>query len=101
MIASFPCSAMFWIVYEYSKYLISNNSLLNTWLNVHVQHLLASMIAEAGQALVRCPFEVVKQNMQIGKYKNTTEAVVGIWNTKGFLNGFYAGFGPFALRDIP
>ena len=39
--------------------------------------------------------------MQIGKYKTTSEAVSGIWNSKGFVKGFYAGFGPFVLRDIP
>ena len=29
------------------------------------------------------------------------EAVSGIWSSKGFIEGFYAGFGPFVLRDIP
>lgn len=27
--------------------------------------------------------------------------MTGIWKTKGFIKGFYAGFGPFVLRDIP
>ena len=63
MAASFPCAAMFWLAYEFSKYYIHNNIYLNTWLNVHVQHILASACAEVCQALVRCPFEVVKQNM--------------------------------------
>ena len=62
---------------------------------------MASSIAETAQALVRCPFEVVKQNMQIGKYENTYAAVVDIWSTKGIRKGFYAGFGSFVLRDIP
>ena len=63
MAASFPCAAMFWLAYEYSKYFIHSNATLNTYLNVHVQHILASAVAECCQALVRCPFEVVKQNM--------------------------------------
>ena len=58
-------------------------------------------MAETCQALVRCPFEVVKQNMQLGKYKSTMDAVGDIWKTKGLLNGFYAGFGSFVARDIP
>ena len=62
---------------------------------------MASSMAETAQALVRCPFEVVKQNMQIGKYKSTLAAVQDIWMTKGLIKGFYAGFGSFVLRDIP
>ena len=99
--AAFPCAAMFWLSYEYSKYFIHSNSTLNTYLNVHVQHILASAVAQCCEALVRCPFEVVKQNMQIGQYNTTMEAVNGIWKTKGLIKGFYAGFGPFVLRDIP
>lgn len=46
MAASFPCAAMFWLSYEYSKYYIHTNTHLNTYLNVHVQHILASAVAE-------------------------------------------------------
>ena len=46
MAASFPCAAMFWLAYEFSKYYIHTNPYLNTYLNVHVQHILASSIAE-------------------------------------------------------
>jgi len=100
MAAAFPCAAAFWIAYEFSKYFIATNIYLNTYLNIHVQHILASACAEVCQALIRCPFEVVKQNLQIGKYKTTMEAIDHINKTKGFM-GFYAGFGPFVARDIP
>ena len=46
MAASFPCAAMFWLSYEYSKYFIHTNAILSTYLNVHVQHIMASAIAE-------------------------------------------------------
>ena len=36
MAASFPCAAMFWMSYEYSKYFIHSNDFLGTYLNVHV-----------------------------------------------------------------
>ena len=61
MAASFPCAAVFWLSYEYSKYAIRRTT--GDGLNIHVQHLLASSYAELCQAVVRCPFEVVKQNM--------------------------------------
>ena len=60
MAASFPCAATFWLSYEFSKYCLHRHA---SGLNVHVQHVMASSIAETCQALVRCPFEVVKQNM--------------------------------------
>ena len=60
MAASFPCAATFWLSYEYSKYALNANATTSGYLNVHVRHIVASSIAEVCQALVRCPFEVVK-----------------------------------------
>jgi solute carrier family 25 S-adenosylmethionine transporter 26 len=73
MAASFPCAATFWLSYEFSKYQIRQRCPDGT--NIHLQHILASSIAETCQAVVRCPFEVVKQNMQIGSYASTLAAV--------------------------
>ena len=101
MAASFPCAATFWLSYEFSKYALNTNSVTGNYLNVHVQHIMASSIAETCQALVRCPFEVVKQNMQVGAFATTREAIQEIWLTKGLTRGFYAGFGSFVMRDIP
>lgn len=98
MAASFPCAAAFWLSYEYSKFLLKRYS--DSFLNVHMQHIFASSTAETCQALVRCPFEVVKQNMQIGRYATMKAAVYNIFESKGVM-GFYTGFRSFLLRDIP
>lgn len=45
MAASFPCAAVFWLSYEYSKFFL-HNSLFNSFLNIHMQHLVASSLAE-------------------------------------------------------
>jgi len=97
MAGAFPCAATFWLSYEYSKHFIRKN----LGGNIHAQHILASSCAEICQALVRCPFEVVKQNMQIGAFQTSKQAIQHIYATKGIRNGFYAGFGSFVLRDIP
>lgn len=55
MIASFPSSATFWLTYEVSKQYIPVE-------NVNLNSFLAASIAESAQALIRNPFEVVKQN---------------------------------------
>jgi len=61
MAASFPCAAAFWLSYEYSKYLMHQYT--TSFMNVHLQHIVSSAAAETCQAMIRCPFEVVKQNM--------------------------------------
>ena len=99
--ASFPCAATFWISYELNKYALNGNAVATTYLNVHVQHVVASAMAEVCQVTVRCPFEVVKQNMQVGAYNTTREAIMHLYASKGLVRGFYAGFGSLIMRDIP
>ena len=56
---------------------------------------------------MRCPFEVVKQNMQIGVFKTTSEAVRMIFKHRGirgsldFQLGFYVGVDSMILNDVP
>ena len=68
MLASIPCAAIFWLAYEYSKYFIHTTEVLNSNLDISMQHFLAASIGGFAEALTRCPFEVVKLNLQIGKY---------------------------------
>ena len=70
MMASFPCAALFWLAYEYSKYLLSSSEFVNERLDISTQHFIAASIGGLAEALARCPFEVVKLNMQVGKYSS-------------------------------
>lgn len=63
-------------------------------------HMLAAIVGEASQVLVRNPFELVKQNMQLGKYKKVKEAITDIYRTNG-LTGLYRGYFVTVLREIP
>jgi solute carrier family 25 S-adenosylmethionine transporter 26 len=47
-----------------------------------------------------CPSEVVKQQTQAGMYKNTSEAIKGIFKKRG-IGGFYEGYFGGLARDIP
>lgn len=49
---------------------------------------------------MRNPFEVVKQNMQIGKYERMGEAFARIASSRG-LRGFYVGYGSLVMREVP
>jgi len=68
MFASFPCAAFFWLAYEYSKYILHTVEMFDDNISINVQHFIAASIGGLAEALMRCPFEVVKLNMQIGKY---------------------------------
>ena len=77
MLAAFPCTALFWIAYEYSKFYLAANH--NESLDIGTQNLIAASIGGLFEALARCPFEVVKLKLQMGKYKGSWEAVSDIW----------------------
>jgi len=62
--------------------------------------MLAAIVGEASQVLVRNPFELVKQNMQLGKYKSVKEAIADIYKSNG-LKGLYRGYFVTVLREIP
>ena len=101
MLASFPCTAGFWLAYEYCRYVIATTAFLDQNLHLILQLIIMASVGSFVESLVRNPFEVVKQNMQIGSSKSTTECISNIWKTKGLINGFYAGFGVFIAREIP
>ena len=57
-------------------------------------------VAETIGGLVRNPFEVVKQQMQVGwnpTFKSTSKE---IYNLNG-MKGFFAGYSSLILREIP
>jgi len=64
MAAAFPCAATFWLSYEYGKYFLRKmfpaDSSMSWLMSIHMQHIIASSVAETMQLVVRCPFEVVK-----------------------------------------
>ena len=94
MLASFPCAATFWTTYEVMKLSMP------TQLSLPLQHFLAASVAESTQALIRNPFEVIKQNQQIGKYHTIFEAVGDIFRKSG-IRGFYKGYLSLIGREIP
>ena len=100
MLASFPCAAVFWSTYEITKLTLARSSWVDSNLSLPVQHFLSASAAEATQALIRNPFEVIKQNQQIGKYHTIAEAFSAIYAKKG-VRGFYNGYLSLVGREIP
>ena len=58
------------------------------------------MAAEVAVVAVRNPFEVVKQQMQLGMHQSTSSAVKDILKIDG-VRGLYAGYLSMLAREIP
>jgi len=68
--------------------------------NPALQYALAAIMGDMTGSLWLCPSEVVKNQIQAGMYKTTTQAYSSILRSKGF-GGLYQGFLGLAARDIP
>jgi len=95
--SSFPGAFSFFFAYESTKSICKNVVSLPEGPFVH---LLAAAAGETASALVRNPFEVMKQQMQIGLNSTMKETFQHIIKTSG-VRGFYAGIDSLVLREIP
>lgn len=101
MIISFPSAAVFWSAYQASKRTIQENfGSSSSPLALAFTHASAAGAAEICVASIRTPFEVVKQQLQVGLHKSTTAAVRTIIAVDGF-RGLYAGYASTIARDVP
>jgi solute carrier family 25 (mitochondrial S-adenosylmethionine transporter), member 26 len=62
--------------------------------------MFAAVLGEASQVMFRNPFELIKQNMQIGKYNTMKEAILKIYQQNG-IKGLYRGYFVTVFREIP
>jgi solute carrier family 25 S-adenosylmethionine transporter 26 len=90
MIVSFPYSFSFFAVYESIRH-YSNKTV--------VENAFASICAEIVANVVRNPFEIMKQQLMVGRSEKILESLQQIYKNKG-LRGFYIGYKPTLIRDI-
>ena len=90
MIVSFPYAFSFFYVYETIRAAMPDNSFKN---------LYASVVAEVVANVIRNPFEVVKQQMMVGRSDRIMSSLLEIRGLKG-LKGFYIGYQSTLIRDI-
>ena len=65
-----------------------------------MQGFFGGISAEVLCNLLRNPFELMKQNMQVGNENSLRGILRHIYGNYGF-RGLYKGFGPLLLREIP
>lgn len=105
MLSSFPSAAAFFATYDTVKFLLLNSNIVLTLepffnQNTTLAFMISASLAECSAVLVRNPFELIKQNMQIGRYNSFGEAVKTIYLNKGF-KGFMTGYLITVMREIP
>ncbi|EPT30403.1 mitochondrial carrier superfamily protein [Toxoplasma gondii ME49] len=96
---AFPSSALFFVTYEGSKQLLAQQE-VGRQLSPAVTYGLCSTLAEFASCCVRTPFEMLKQQMQLGMHATTTRAIHAIWQRDGW-RGFFVGFNATIVRDLP
>lgn len=96
-LGSFPSAATFWLFYEGSKRHLTEAT---GGEYLPLVHAGSAMLADVAVVGVRNPFEVVKQQMQVGMHDTTGAAVRNIWRTSG-VGGFYAGYLGTLVREMP
>jgi len=94
---SAPGAALFFSTYETSKNMLTRNVSEKYHSGCY---MLASSAGEVAACLVRVPTENVKQKMQAGLFKTTSETVNNILKSKG-VSGFYVGYFTTVAREIP
>lgn len=110
-VAALPSGVAYFAVYESVK--TRAELVFHSKTHVFLAHLVAGSLAEVSSIIVRYarfirrnPFEVVKQQMQVGLDGHMVDALKHIYSSRGFagsrsLLGYYAGFWSFVWREVP
>ncbi|KAF8819545.1 mitochondrial carrier superfamily protein [Cardiosporidium cionae] len=98
MLGSFPSAAAFFCSYEAAKVHLSQN--YSHQLSLPCIHVASASIAELCACAIRVPFEVVKQQMQVGLHATLRDTTRAIYAQQG-LRGFFIGYGSTVAREIP
>ena len=85
--------------YENVKNILSKHIYSHGTPNVYI-YLQSALIADFTGSLLLCPIEVIKQNIQIGRYDKVSYAFTDITKYQG-IHGLYKGYYGLLLRDLP
>lgn len=88
-----------WTVYEYFKRHLSPLCQGNE-AAVPFVYMFSASLAQIISSSIRCPFEVIKQHLQIGIFFDTKCAVRSIYRSGG-VPAFYTGYKSLLYKSIP
>ena len=104
MIISFPSAFCYFLGYDTTRAFLKKK--YGDKLNENTINVMGGIGAEICANTVRTPFEIVKQQMQIGLDTNLRDTFRNIYKARGFIGtvpslGFYTGYGSLIIREIP
>ena len=95
-LGSFPSAAGFFCTYDYiSHEFFNKNEEYNPF-----KYVISACIGECVAVLIRNPFELIKQNLQVGNFNSGLEGLKSIYKAEG-IRGLYRGYVITVLREIP
>ena len=101
---SFPATALYFFGYDCTRHYMQKNA---PSASPHLSSMAGAVMAELLCNSFRNPFEVIKQQMQVGLDSTISRTCMSIHKAKGFFGnqrltlGFYSGFSSLILREIP
>ncbi|CRH02833.1 mitochondrial carrier protein, putative [Plasmodium relictum] len=98
LIGTVPASAFFYCFYELSKKLLTE---YNEHINKSHLYLISTSAAEITSCIVRLPFEVVKQKMQISSNNSMMNIIYDISKKEGLGKYLFKSYLIMIVREIP
>jgi solute carrier family 25 S-adenosylmethionine transporter 26 len=96
--SAFPSGITYFSTYEAIKSVWSSIPILSQYETA--RNSFAGAMSEVSQNLVVNPFEIIKQNMQIGLSRTLLGSMREIYRVRG-ISGFYVGYLSLMLREMP
>ncbi|VEV59327.1 mitochondrial carrier protein, putative [Plasmodium vinckei vinckei] len=98
LIGTIPASAFFYCFYEMSKKLISEN---NPGISKSALYIASTSIAELTASIVRLPFEIIKQKMQVSSEASVKNIINDVLRMQGVQSFLLRSYLVIIIRDIP
>ena len=100
LLVAFPCTGMYFVFYEGTKYYLEFHSPEKYKPNLAIRSFTGAILGEIAAGIVSNPFEIIKQKMQIGQYSRLVDCIKSIKRKRGF-RGFYQGLLSLLGREVP
>uniref|UniRef100_A0A8C9H3V4 Mitochondrial S-adenosylmethionine carrier protein n=1 Tax=Piliocolobus tephrosceles TaxID=591936 RepID=A0A8C9H3V4_9PRIM len=98
LLGNVPSNAFFYCFYQLTKSVLNS---YNENINKGVSYLISTSVAECVACIVRLPFEMVKQHMQVFPSNTMSSAINNILKTQNLSTFLLKNYLVLILRDIP
>ena len=99
-VGTIPTAAAYFMAYEAAKRYLEQH-LDEEGPLAGLIHVLSASAGAISSSVFRVPTDVVKHRVQAYQYPTAWSGVASIWTSTGGVRGFYAGYFPTLIRDVP